>query len=569
LYAGSGNATNGTFRYFGASDVNGDGRPDLVTVSQGHQFGTFAVFLGAVSDTTTTLTDPATALVESSVKLSATVSSSATAFAAPSGVVQFFDGNTLLGTGNLSNGTATFNTSTLAVGPHTLKAVYLADSSNGSSSATVATTIIQVIWVISKTHTGNFTQGQKNANYTIKLSNGFPSPASSGTVTVTDNLPSGLSLVSMSGDGWNCVSTSCTRSDSLASAASYPDITVTVNVDANAPASITNEATVSGGGAGGTFEAQNLTTITPSAIGTPSAVSVSPAGSSGSPQAYTFQFSDTAGYQSLGVVNILVNNALDAGHACYLAYVVSSSTLVLVDDAGDAGGPYAGSMAPGGAGSIQNSQCVVSQFTAAGAGNLLTLIMTISFKTAFGNKIVYLAARDQGGSNSGWQPLGVWYGAADLSRPILVSAMSPAGHGSGGIQNAQTVTFNLTDRNGASDIGIVNVLINNFLDARQACYLAYVASANLLILVNDSGDAGGNYAGSMALNGTGSTIQNSQCKINGAGSTASKSGNLLTLTLNMTFFAPFTGNRIAWAAGRDTAGGNNTDWQAMGTWAVQ
>jgi fibronectin type 3 domain-containing protein len=40
----------------------------------------------------------------------------------------------------------------------------------------------------------------------------------------------------------------CTRSDALAPAASYPPITVTVNVASNAAASVTNTATVSGGG---------------------------------------------------------------------------------------------------------------------------------------------------------------------------------------------------------------------------------------------------------------------------------------------------------------------------------
>jgi hypothetical protein len=47
------------------------------------------------------------------------------------------------------------------------------------------------------------------------------------------------------------------------------------------------------------------------------------------------------------------------------------------------------------------------------------------------------------------------------------------------------------------------------------------------------------------------------------------SGNLLTLTPNVAFKASFTGNRILSAAGRDAAGGNNTDWQALGTFTVQ
>jgi len=51
------------------------------------------------------------------------------------------------------------------------------------------------------------------------------------------------------------------------------------------------------------------------------------------------------------VVNVLINNFLDGRQACYLAYVVSPGFLLLVDDAGDAGGPFAGS---------QNSQCAAS-----------------------------------------------------------------------------------------------------------------------------------------------------------------------------------------------------------------
>lgn len=46
-------------------------------------------------------------------------------------------------------------------------------------------------------------------------------------------------------------------------------------------------------------------------------------------------------------------------------------------------------------------------------------------------------------------------------------------------------------------------------------------------------------------------------------------GNDLTLTLNVTFQSGLAGNRILYAAGRDIAGGSNTDWQAMGTWSVQ
>ncbi len=116
---------------------------------------------------------------------------------------------------------------------------------------------------IAKSHTGNFTRGQIGATYSITVSNG--GKASTGTVTVVDTLPASLTPTAMTGTGWACtVSTrTCTRSDSLAAGASYPVITLTVNVASNAPSSVTNTATVSGGGESNTDNdtANDQTTI--------------------------------------------------------------------------------------------------------------------------------------------------------------------------------------------------------------------------------------------------------------------------------------------------------------------
>jgi len=102
---------------------------------------------------------------------------------------------------------------------------------------------------IAKSHFGNFSGGQTNATYTLTVSN-VGGASNGGLVTVTDTLPTGLSAVSMSGFGWTCdvPTVKCTRSDVLAGGASYPSITLTVSVALNAPASVTNTATVSGGG---------------------------------------------------------------------------------------------------------------------------------------------------------------------------------------------------------------------------------------------------------------------------------------------------------------------------------
>ena len=104
---------------------------------------------------------------------------------------------------------------------------------------------------IVKTANGSFTQGQSGAGYTLTVTN-TGGVATSGTVTVTDNLPNGLSPASFSAPGWSCGisgnTVTCTRSDPLAPGASYRPITLTVSVASNAPPSVTNVATVGGGG---------------------------------------------------------------------------------------------------------------------------------------------------------------------------------------------------------------------------------------------------------------------------------------------------------------------------------
>ena len=104
---------------------------------------------------------------------------------------------------------------------------------------------------ISKTHVGNFTQGQIGAQFTVTVTNSG-TPSTIGVVTLTDAVPPGLTPTAASGAGWTCTVTgatvTCTRSDALAPGASYPPVTITVNVAASAPASVTNTATISGGG---------------------------------------------------------------------------------------------------------------------------------------------------------------------------------------------------------------------------------------------------------------------------------------------------------------------------------
>ena len=53
---------------------------------------------------------------------------------------------------------------------------------------------------------------------------------------MTETPPAGLTVTALSGTGWTCTvaTRTCTRADALAPSASYPDITVTANIAADA-----------------------------------------------------------------------------------------------------------------------------------------------------------------------------------------------------------------------------------------------------------------------------------------------------------------------------------------------
>ncbi|MDQ1612402.1 MAG: hypothetical protein QOG00_2333 [Pyrinomonadaceae bacterium] len=128
----------------------------------------------------------------------------------------------------------------------------------GNNSATDNTTINLVPDVrIAKTHSGNFTVGV-NGSYTLTASNAG-NGATSGTITVTDNLPTGLTVAAVpTPANWDCSTTvvgsstlTCTSIVSIPAATTSANtitLSVVVGAAAFAASPVTNVATISGGG---------------------------------------------------------------------------------------------------------------------------------------------------------------------------------------------------------------------------------------------------------------------------------------------------------------------------------
>jgi Domain of unknown function DUF11 len=167
-----------------------------------------------------------------------------------------------------------------------------------------------VVLAISKSPVGTFTQGG-TGSYTIMVSDTGSAPTDGSQVTVAELPPQGLTVTNMSGGTtWNCIMTTgmCTRSDVLQSGASYPPITVTVAVATNAPSMVTNEATVSGGGA------PTATAMAPTTIGTPGAsqlgigiVTSSPTFAPNSTDTYTITVSNTGTAATSGTITVAIS----------------------------------------------------------------------------------------------------------------------------------------------------------------------------------------------------------------------------------------------------------------------
>lgn len=197
---------------------------------------------------------------------------------------------------------------------------------------------------------------------------------------------------------------------------------------------------------------------------------------------------------------------------------------------------------------LYNSQQATGNRDGFGTGNKFVFPMIVNGK-------VYVASNGGVGNQPGSVAVfGLLETQASLPEPVSVSPSS--GSGSSG-----TFAFTFSDSAGAADIVSANIEINAMVSSTNSCNIVYSHSGNTISLANDSGTP------QAALTiGSAGTSQNSQCSIDAGASSVVASGNLLTVTLAVTFTAAFDGAKITIAEVQNAS--RNSGWSALGSWTV-
>ena len=275
----------------------------------------------------------------------------------------------------------------------------------------------------------------------------------------------------------------------------------------------------------------------------------------------TFDVSVAAVNYAFNVQNLLIRDSLDGRAACYLAYSFPLKRLYLVGDTGPE--TLLPPIAIPSQQSVSNSQCTVLGIESYAANPELGPPRISRFRIAFapsfgGSKIVYAGLSDTFGRSSGWSIVGTHQvppGPVTFPRPVSIS---PAAINTANVP----ISFTFEDQTDANNIETAWMLVNDALDGRRACYIAYHRPSNQVYLRPDSGLA--EAASVLPLGGI-EQVSNSQCEISATGAVVTQTGSQLTVTLPLRFAPNWTFPRpkAIWTAVQ-TLTGQRSQWQALG-----
>lgn len=145
-----------------------------------------------------------------------------------------------------------------------------------------------------------------------------------------------------------------------------------------------------------------------------------------------------------------------------------------------------------------------------------------------------------------------------VSAPVAVSVTPNAGTATSAVFQAV-----YSDLNGASNI-TADMMINHVDSWAGACGTRYDQAGNGLFIINDAGNG---WLGPITP-GAAATLQNSQCVLNGATSSAVGSGNNLTVTFDVTFLPGFVGEKNIYLLAKNNTTNLESGCTPLGTWSL-
>ena len=303
----------------------------------------------------------------------------------------------------------------------------------------------------------------------------------------------------------------------------------------------------------------NLTPPTVPASPPSTGPSASPSSSIETRQRWTLQVSDPNGWRDISIVSIVTSATTSTAQpTCHLYYNRSQNLFYLYSDTNT---PLGG-IAPGSAGTLENSQCKFYAATSSATGNVnnLVLVVDLERKSAFlGSKNVYLWVNDTTNRSAGLDAKAVWSITAQNSPPATGPSVTP----NGGTSARQTLTFQPSDPNGFTDLAMISVVVANTAAAPPGtCHAYFNRLTNAWYLMSDNNQSLGPLSP-----GSPSILQNSQCILYGQNTGSSGAGTTLTLTVDLEMMPTYSGvkNIYLWAMDALQA---STALDPKGTWDI-
>jgi len=360
------------------------------------------------------------------------------------------------------------------------------------------------------------------------------------------------------GSGGTTAGTNCSvTSGSSSASVSGTDLTVAYRVTFDAgfsgahsiflvAADATNRATY--------WDSQGSITVGAAATA-PETVSVSPSSQTVAPSDYTTLtavYRDANGGGTFWHAYLVVADGI-GGAGCYLRYDQGSNMLQVLSS-----GTWTNVGAPGGGSPVAGTNCTLdsANSSASVSDTDLTVGFRVSFPAGFsGMHGIYLIAVDATNRGTYWDGRGSVTVAAAASAPTTVS-VSPSS-ASVAADAYVTLTAVYRDANGANTIEHAYFIVADGVGG-GGCYLRYTRSSGVVY----AQDSGGGWTVS-----PGSPTVVSNCTLDWPSSSATVSGNDLTIVARLAFPGGFSGTHNIYLIALD-ASGLYTAWDNQGSITV-